>query len=712
MTEVERDPAGLLERVPELARLASAHPSLRRAIERGRPHAVYRALFWLRVLGKGGPDAALIRGLLDNRRLFIQPLNGAPTMMTYNGFGSSAYGAAEPDTQDGTFILTVYLVALFVPLYPFSAYLVRRADKGWSFFGKVPLSGTGYLWQRSIALAGVIAVLFGAVNALGAMRYNTVQFANGLSRPVEVTIGLERPVLVAGNDVKSMRTKVGTQDVRVTLDGKEIERGKLDVKRGYGVNAWNVLGAGPLYQSDVIYTAKGSSASPSDELPTQFMCGERTVQRDNVDFAFSEPPKSLRMDQSDKVAHRSHFDMAKIKPGFCVFQLASTGKTAEAKSLALKVVPLENYEFQLVARLAALFNESGERSFASELVRDARSQHEDAIEFHRLYQGQEIAAGRRPALVEEYRERARSNPDSGDAAYLLARLLAGAEGDRFVDESLRRFPQHAYLLRGAAFRALSRADFGEVERLMELLRPINPKLWEASLDLELRALAATGKVERARALAGECLKSPGLEPSDRFDIAVAGALLTHFEPKLPANHYLEALKGDDSHETDELRLQARVRACEPVQPADLAGVDDPGLKSKLELELLARSDPRAALARVSTGSEKPPGITGVAWALLLTEAARLDEHHAALPRLLRWSPAGEPGATALIEYALHGKLSDELDDLDSELLAAADFVHSRTLPADSAESRALRDRAAREDSLHGPVSVAMATWSP
>jgi len=128
MSAVERDPAGLLERVPELARLGSLHASLRRAIERGRPHAVYRALFWLRVLGKAGPDAQLIRDLLGHRRLFIQPMKGAPAMITFNGFGSSAYGGAEPDPADGTYILTVYFVGVFVPLYPFSPYLVRRAE--------------------------------------------------------------------------------------------------------------------------------------------------------------------------------------------------------------------------------------------------------------------------------------------------------------------------------------------------------------------------------------------------------------------------------------------------------------------------------------------------------------------------------------------------------------------------------------------------------
>ncbi|HET7545238.1 MAG TPA: hypothetical protein VFK05_35475 [Polyangiaceae bacterium] len=709
MSAVERDPAELLERVPELARLAS-HPSVARAIERGRPHAVYRALFWLRRLGKAGQDGELIDGLLANRRLFIQPMSGAPAMVTFNGFGARPYGEAEVDPRDGSYIMTLYLVAIFVPIYPFSAYLVRPAQKGWSFFGKVPLSASGYVWQRAVALAGLVAVLFGGVKALGAMRYNTVQVVNGLSSPVEVKVGQEPPVVVAGNDVAKVRAKVGMQDVLVKLDGRVLEQGKLEVKRGYDIDAWNVLGAAVLFRSDVVYTAKDAKASASDQKEIQFLCGESTVLEDGIDFPFRTPPEQMTMGEHEKVAHRSHFDLLKVGPGACIFQLGRTDKMSEAKALARRLLPLEKYEYQFVARLVAFFNDNAERPFATELVSEGIKHHDSMIEYHRLYQGQALASGRRAALTAEYRERARVDPNSADAAYLLGRILSGAEADRFVSESQRRFPQHAYLLRSAAFRALSRADFVEVTRLVEQLRPIDSKLWQDSLDLELRALAALGKVEQARALARDCLKSPGLEPSSRFDLVVAGAQLAHFEPKTPAGGFLELLSGEEADDTDELRLHARVNACEPVEKLDLDGLDDKRLKAGLELELLARSDPKAALASVISSSDKSPAITSAAWALLLTEAARLDEHHAALPRLVRWSPAGEPAATALIEYALHGKLSDDLDDLDPELRAAADFVHSRAVPADSAESRALRDRAVREDCLHGPVSVAMATW--
>jgi len=157
---VERDPAGLLQRVPELLPLAGRSPQLKRAIEEGRPHAAYRALIWLKLRG-AGTDGPLVNTLLARRRLFLQPLKGAPWMVTYNGVGASVYGATELDPQDRTSVKTHYLVFVFLPFFPLGAYLTRPAEqgKGWTFFGKVPLSLPLYLWQRGVALIVLLLVL-------------------------------------------------------------------------------------------------------------------------------------------------------------------------------------------------------------------------------------------------------------------------------------------------------------------------------------------------------------------------------------------------------------------------------------------------------------------------------------------------------------------------------------------------------------------------
>ena len=710
MTKVERDPSGLLERVPELAGLAEKHAGVRRAIEQGRPHAVYRALLWLRWLGKAGPDADLVRQLLTTRRLFIQPLNGAPAMVTYNGIGSRAYGESEPDGADASHIKTLFLVVLFVPVYPFSAYLVRRADRGWTFFGRVPLSATCYLWQRGLALFGVVAVLIGAGNAVFAMRYNTVQIANALPLPIQAQIGGAAPITVASGQVEKLRSKVGVQDVVIKAGARELERGKLEVRRGYDVNAWNVLGAGALYLEDVAYTSEKSTQTPPTHDEPVFHCGENEVLQDGVNFAFTTPPQSISMGEHEQVAHRTHFAMAEFPPIFCVYKLSTTGKAAQAKALASELAKATSYELSIVQGLAGFFGQHSEGAFALELLDNGRKQHDSEIEYQRAYQSQAIYEGRRPAIIEEYRARAQAHPDSADDAYLLGRILSGPAADRVVSDALVRFPRHPYLLRGAAYRAFWRGEYAEAERCLDTLRAVDAHAWQDVVDLELRALAASGKIEKARTIANECLKSPNLEASNRFDTVVDAENLARFEPKSETSALLANLKGDSDTETKEIRLTARVNACAEVTPEELASLEDKRLRARLELELASRKNPSAAFAKLRDFDEQAPGITTAAWALLLSEAARLDAQHPALDRLLGWSPYGRADGLALVSYVQHGTDSPELEDLAPEALAAADYVRSRDPALSAAARKTFRERANREDALHGLVIVAMNQW--
>lgn len=714
MGTIERDPAGLLTRVPELARLAQLHPSLARAIERGKPHAVYRALFWLKLLGKTERETELVGQLLGTRRLFLQPLNGAPTMVTYNGVGARPYGESEVDSADGTFILTLYLVIVFVPVYPFSSYLVQRADSGsgWTFFGRVPLSSVHYFWQRALALAGVVAVAFGVFNAVGAARYNTVQVVNALHAAVDVQVGSEGRVSVAPGSVARLRSRIGVQDVVVRLAGQELERGKLEVKRGFDVNAWNVLGAAALYRENVTYTAGGATSPPPSNGGPDFSCGEQQVLEEDVDDAFTEPPQSIQMGKSETTSHRTHVDLAKVPAIFCVFELHKRNESAKAKRLGQKLAQISNYELETVARLAHWLSAQGDDQTALSLVETGRKAHDAELDYHRLYQGVALSAAQRSRMIEEYRARATSQPDSADSAYLLGRVLTGSEADQFLSEARRRFPQHAPLLRSQAFRALLRDDYGAVELAVEALRSLAPKVWQDTVSLELRALAASGKVAEARKLVSDCLTSEGLDDENRFEYAVAARQLSRLEPPIAAPDLAAVLRGSDEKETATLQLTARVLAGDAVDEQELRRIDDERARSRLELELLVHSDPKAALSRVVNGAETSPGLEPASWGLLLCEAARLDGQEAALQRLLRWTPIGRAGAEALVAYVRTGTLSPELEDVGWETRAAADYARSRSLPANSPETEALRSRAARQDALHGAVTVAMNAWPP
>ena len=105
-----RDPAGLVARCPELAELAERSPSLKKAIERGRPFDAYRALFFAQLFGRFGQHRDVAASLLAQRRLFLKPITRTPVMATMNGVGARIYGEAERDLEDGTSVATHFRV--------------------------------------------------------------------------------------------------------------------------------------------------------------------------------------------------------------------------------------------------------------------------------------------------------------------------------------------------------------------------------------------------------------------------------------------------------------------------------------------------------------------------------------------------------------------------------------------------------------------------
>jgi hypothetical protein len=325
---VEGDPAGLLQRVPELAALAQRSSKLKHAIERGRPHAVYRALIGLKLRGAGS-DAELVKALLARRRLFLQPLTSKPWLFTYNSVGATVYGSAELDPGDQTSIKTQYFVLGFLPVFPLGAFLTRPAGKGWTFFGRVPLSVRDYFWQRGMASAALLLVLGGALSAFLSARYNTVHLANALPFPVNVKIGSAEQVVKAGS-VGSLRSVVGTQRVEVRSQGNLIDQDSIEVPRGYDAVVYNVLGAAGVYLETVVYSEK---AADNSEQQGQLFCGHKSIAIDDVDYAFRDPPASLSMEKGSKPVAKKHMGVLTGEAAKCAQYLDKIGESGGAGEL-------------------------------------------------------------------------------------------------------------------------------------------------------------------------------------------------------------------------------------------------------------------------------------------------------------------------------------------------------------------------------------------
>src|SRR5260221_4544081 len=104
------DPSGLLTRIPELEALVGDN-RVKRTIERGDPLGLYRVLWWGHRFGRFAKHRELVESLLPRRRLFLAPIRSAPSLFTYNGIGTTAYGRADVDVNDGTYVLT-HMVAV------------------------------------------------------------------------------------------------------------------------------------------------------------------------------------------------------------------------------------------------------------------------------------------------------------------------------------------------------------------------------------------------------------------------------------------------------------------------------------------------------------------------------------------------------------------------------------------------------------------------
>lgn len=697
------DPSGILARVPELEPLAS-EPGIHRAIERGSPRAVYRALFWARWLGKlkGELQRREADALLGNRRLFLEPLAGrAPVMSTLNGIGTTIYGREEQG-DDGAYVTTLFFVVFFVPVIPLGAYLVADAGgRSYRFFGKAPLGSFSYLWGMLLLLAASGAAVFGMGSALWASRHATLYVVDGLPVPVVATIGDAR-IEVAAESQGSLVLGTGSHVVTITtLDGRTLETGTLEARAGEDVLAWNVLGAAPLYREDVIY---GSSLyQPTEPPEPELACGRTDVHWSSVDYAFVDPPSSIQLDSRYGTETRSHAEVAPGGYRLCAALLASRRQYAESVALITHVAgalgPTDGATVSMLAELAVRLGASIEDVLP--MLRTARDGAPGDVDAQRAYQDAMVALGRRDEVRAEYEARASADPGSADAAYLAVRLATG-DSLEAVHALADRFPSHGYLQRAYGY------GLYDAHRCDDALA-----VWAGP--------GAGGPGADTMALGrAECLVHVGRAGE-------AAALLEEMARRVPesaeplAPAYAAAARAGGADDpglvlsladfTDDPggRLRARIASGLAVDHDELAGLE--GVDRDLaEIYWVASGDPDRALSLA--GSLPLPAVRRLPeplFVLLYGEALRRDPSSATAASLAAASPLGPAPLGAIRTFVTTGAEGVELRELYPDVRAAAWLVRSRA--AGSAEERArMVDRVAEDDLLGGWAARATTGW--
>ncbi len=699
-----RDPIGLLARSPELATLARSSPALRKAIERGRPFDAYRALFWGNALGRfKGEAGATAKTLLGHRRVFFKPITSAPTMMTYNGVGTSLYGSSDRDGVDGSYVATLFVVLLFVPIFPIASYLVRDGGgsrRSWAFLAKVPMSAVTHLWQRAIGLGVLSVVGVGAAAAFEGYGHNTLHIANGLDHAVTAQFDGASVVVPASGEA-SMRANVGRHSLVVRDGNRELESSVVDVPRGRGTVVWNVLGAAPLYLEDVVYSASGSESPKTD---AKIFCGESLVVEHGVDYAFVDPPKSIQMSEGSSSTTRKHLAIAKGGVDVCVAYMAQHGEPQKAAHVYLHVATAERATALKLGQTAEALIPTASREDAEAFTK-ALLARDDSVDAHRLYQDWLLSTGQRDRAVAEYDARAKAHPDDADAEYLSLRLREDADPRVAIDAAVARHPKHAYLRHMQIYAHRLPRDFEVIAAAADVLREVDMRLWARNMPEHVTSLVALGRGKDALDMLVAASRDPSLEPNDAkraqfFAYRVAQQLGAN-GPGLPL----------DADAPEGFPLMERAACGLDLDASDIDVLHDEDVKTSLRIARAARTSPDAAVKSADAASERALAQLPTATAaLLFGEAWRRGDE--ALEAKLSTQFGGKKTADAMTAYLRAGTLSEELRGLPIELLAALDFERSRAAGLDPKEKSACLARAKESDALHGPVTAAIGGWPP
>jgi len=75
----------------------------------------------------------------------MRPIRQTPTLIRFNGCGTSMHGRRDYDPETRTYVKTQTLCLFFIPLFSLAAYRVQDAGRGrWYFIGREPLSDRAF----------------------------------------------------------------------------------------------------------------------------------------------------------------------------------------------------------------------------------------------------------------------------------------------------------------------------------------------------------------------------------------------------------------------------------------------------------------------------------------------------------------------------------------------------------------------------------------
>lgn len=688
------DPAQLLQRIPELHLLAEL-PQIRRAIETGDPFKVYRALILARLFRRLPEHRELLNTLISERRLFAKGYKNRPYLAGMNALGFSFLGAAETDTDDSHIALHAFTILSTIPLIPLGCYVVKKTgERQWHIYARAPLGILGWLYTRGLALALVTLILFGAVHSYHQASTQDMTLLNGFELPVLVTLN-QTSITVPPQGRATINLKHGIVSGSASFERfGMIEQFRQTINSNDHTMIWNIAGAAPL-----LHTSQNAQAASegSSTLTKTVYCGSSFLEFADLKEAFGEATESINSQNSGQLTMLPSTNSPEL-PGISIcsnYALEHARENTMASALeALALTHEWDEAYTLNAVKAAQQVSTAE---ALRVLQRARKAHHDTLAFELRYQELRDEAGQHQALQTEYAEYARLHPDSASAQFLYASLFSGSAGISAMQESARRFPQDAAILRSLVWRKAIHADYSGAQQDLNSLRQLSPKDADLLLNTELSILLSQGRKLDALNLLNALMrdKKAGQRAARAADFALV-ARQANADPE----HWFKQLPASDNHaeNIDFYRIRAGLPATKPVQ------------SPYVKLALALRNNPTLAIKlakefnRYQLSSLAPDQIL-----LLHGEAVRRKDQ--TLISLTQDSLNLSRFEAQILHAYMRGEEIDlNQSDFDIGVQAGAFLIRSRNMQLSDQERASLRARAAKTDFMRGAVSTALHQW--
>lgn len=690
------DPAQLLQRIPELHLLAEL-PQIRRAIETGDPFKVYRALILARLFRRLPEHRELLNTLISERRLFAKGYKNRPYLAGMNALGFSFLGAAETDTDDSHIALHAFTILSTIPLIPLGCYVVKKTgERQWHIYARAPLGILGWLYTRGLALALVTLILFGAVHSYHQASTQDMTLLNGFELPVLVTLN-QTSMTVPPQGRATINLKHGIVSGSASFERfGMIEQFRQTINSNDHTMIWNIAGAAPL-----LHTSQNAQAASegSSTLTKTVYCGSSFLEFADLKEAFGKATESINSQNSGQLTMLSSANSPEL-PGISIcsnYALEHARENTMASALeALALMHEWDEAYTLNAVKAAQQVSTTE---ALRVLQRARKAHHDTLAFELRYQELRDEAGQHQALQTEYAEYARLHPDSASAQFLYASLFSGSAGISAMQESARRFPQDAAILRSLVWRKAIHADYSGAQQDLNSLRQLSPKDADLLLNTELSILLSQGRKLDALNLLNALMrdKKAGQRAARAADFALVAR-----QAKADPEHWFKQFPAADN-DAESINFH-RIRAGLPV--AKPSHAQSPYVK----LALALRNNPTLAIKlakefnRYQLSSLAPDQIL-----LLHGEAVRRKDQ--TLISLTQDSLNLSRFEAQILHAYMRGEEIDlDQSDFDIGVQAGAFLIRSRNMQLSDQERASLRARAAKTDFMRGAVSTALHQW--